>query len=412
MDYVVKVLFALLAVITAFAAPARAKIGKSEQKASEIVVIFRYDDYSSRSSTDAEMAIIGTFKKYRLPVTFGVVPFPTEGRFIDPAPQKLLALTEEKARILREAVQAEIVEAAQHGFSHHSTRDKYDGGWTEFDGVDYDTQLRKILRGKKYLESVVGGPVDVFIPPFESYDRNTLKALDAAGYKILASGRFGPVEADSGLVLLPSTCLLGRLKAVVTAARRFPEHRLLIVVLFHDSDFIEIDARRGWTTFAQFDELVGWVASQRDIKVLTHKLASQEISGLDAERFLSFQEFNYAFHWLPPFLHPLETGIYLPTARSRSLVASGRIMTAVFYVSFIAVVLALSFFVGRPIFRWPKSAAWIFSGIAVLAITVIILAFHYLMRDYKGPILIAGMSAGFVGAGLAFLQTAMDRRKR
>ena len=60
----------------------------SEDGGKKINVIFRYDDYSTRSNTAAEESIIETFRKHGMPVTFGVIPFPQRGPLRGPPPRR------------------------------------------------------------------------------------------------------------------------------------------------------------------------------------------------------------------------------------------------------------------------------------------------------------------------------------
>ena len=53
----------------------------------QIIVVFRFDDYSSRSSTDIEIKLIDAFQKYNACCTFGVIPFVCTGDVHDAHPQ-------------------------------------------------------------------------------------------------------------------------------------------------------------------------------------------------------------------------------------------------------------------------------------------------------------------------------------
>ena len=166
-------------------------------------------------------------------------------------------------------MEAGVVEVALHGYSHQSVSDKYEDGLSEFTGTDFEVQLDKIEKGKAYLERIVGRKIDVFIPPYEAYDANTLKALEQAGFRCLSAGRYG-LESDSpGLALIPSTCLIPWLEATIDAAVQTSEKEALIVVLLHDTDFVEVDARRGWISHPDFDRLVGRLAARDDVAVIT-----------------------------------------------------------------------------------------------------------------------------------------------
>ncbi len=80
---------------------------------------------------------------------------------------------------------------ALHGYDHVYTTDK--GGlfplnrFSEFAGVPYFDQLNKIKAGLKKLADM-GVGTDIFMAPGHTYDRNTLKALCAAGVKNVTDG--------------------------------------------------------------------------------------------------------------------------------------------------------------------------------------------------------------------------------
>lgn len=58
----------------------------------------------------------------------------------------------------------------------------------------------------------------------------------------------------------------------------------VIVVLFHEYDFQEIDETRGRITYQEFYELLNWLSSQRDVRLLSISQAAQGINDLSAKR--------------------------------------------------------------------------------------------------------------------------------
>ncbi|MDD2970534.1 MAG: DUF2334 domain-containing protein [Lachnospiraceae bacterium] len=80
---------------------------------------------------------------------------------------------------------------ALHGYHHVYTTGK--GGlfplnhFSEFAGVDYEQQLDMITYGKRTLQSH-GIETDIFMAPGHSYDRNTLRALQKAGFRYVTDG--------------------------------------------------------------------------------------------------------------------------------------------------------------------------------------------------------------------------------
>ncbi|MCM1182542.1 MAG: DUF2334 domain-containing protein [Roseburia sp.] len=95
---------------------------------------------------------------------------------------------------------------AMHGYRHLYTTRKGGlfplNGFSEFAGLPYGEQLHMLEEGRRIL-SRNGLETDMFMAPAHSYDRNTLRALRALGFRRLTDG-FGrePYEYD-GLVFYP-----------------------------------------------------------------------------------------------------------------------------------------------------------------------------------------------------------------
>ena len=70
----------------------------------EIIVAFRYDDFSSNSPDVVDNALIHAFAQQGVSCTFGVVPFVTAGDYRDSNPCEEIALTETKVQILKKAM--------------------------------------------------------------------------------------------------------------------------------------------------------------------------------------------------------------------------------------------------------------------------------------------------------------------
>ncbi|MBS0333321.1 MAG: DUF2334 domain-containing protein [Proteobacteria bacterium] len=85
-----------------------------------------------------------------------------------------------------------LVEYGQHGLRHEMmVRGQLE--YYEF-GPErtYDQQLQDILEGQALLRRRLGGdiPLQIFTPPRHRYDRNTLKALSAAGFTVLSASSY------------------------------------------------------------------------------------------------------------------------------------------------------------------------------------------------------------------------------
>jgi peptidoglycan/xylan/chitin deacetylase (PgdA/CDA1 family) len=248
-----------------------------------ILVVLRYDDYSQQSPTDFEVDLIRALREHRASCTFGVIPHVATGdrRVVSPCPT--LPLDPRKTDILKEAMDAGVVDPALHGCSHQTVRPGDD--WTEFAGLDRAAQSEKICAGRDLLEQALGTRVTTFIPPWNSYDLNTLAVLEEQGFSLISADMKGPVTKSVSLKFLPCTCGLPAVKGVVTAARQIPQSPAVMVVLFHAYDFREIEAERATLTWRAFLSLLQWLASQDDVLITSLAQAAQRIDDLSARRF-------------------------------------------------------------------------------------------------------------------------------
>ena len=113
----------------------------------QVNVVFRFDDYSARSSTVMELRIIEAFRKIDSPITFGVIPFVCAGDLLDPSPENTVPLTSMKGNILKTGVKDGILDIALHGYSHQTINNEQK---TEFSGLDYNSQVERLSKGKKF----------------------------------------------------------------------------------------------------------------------------------------------------------------------------------------------------------------------------------------------------------------------
>lgn len=227
-----------------FLIPSLSNKANSSPKEKQITVVFRFDDYSSRSSTDFEVKLIDTFKKYNIHCTFGVIPYIVSDVH-DPRPQDVVPLNQMKTTILKNAIEAGILEVALHGYSHQTIREIGDGWYTEFFGLDYNSQVEKIAKGKIYLGEILGTRIVTFIPPWNSYDFNTIHAIEKLGFKSISADKYGDASESSPIKFLPATSDLLHLRDAIKSARRISSIYSIIVVLFHVYDFLEIDREMG-----------------------------------------------------------------------------------------------------------------------------------------------------------------------
>jgi peptidoglycan/xylan/chitin deacetylase (PgdA/CDA1 family) len=381
--------------------------GATQKK--KIIVVFRYDDYSSLSSTDLELKMINIFHKFKMSFTFGVIPF-TVGNQEDPSPQSLFPLNKIKADILDKALEAGTVEVALHGYSHQKISG--DGRYTEFYGHAYNSQFQKIEKGKRFLEKILNTQITTFIPPWNSYDLNTIQALEKLGIASISSSLDGDAVDSSKLNFLPMTSFPLYLRNSVKIARNISDLQPIIVVLLHDYDFLEINKNKGKFTYQEFVNLLDWISSQKDIHVMTISQTTSIIGDLNAQRFLLNRSAKYPLRLIPPFLSNLgfdHFGPYLSSSTSIEMRVKNWIYVIVFYVVIVLISIVLSFYTGFYMFHKSRYLTAVFRyGLLSLLIFFSVCIFQDLDCGYRGAIILTVLFGAYIGAWSVFF----IRRKR
>lgn len=102
---------------------------------------------------------------------------------------------------------------ALHGFQHIYTTKK--GGlfplnrFSEFAGIPYEKQKEMLEKGTGILARY-GVQTDIFMAPGHSYDKNTIKALKALGYRRITDG-FGKKPYEwQGMIFYPISFMMSR----------------------------------------------------------------------------------------------------------------------------------------------------------------------------------------------------------
>ncbi|MEZ5561567.1 MAG: DUF2334 domain-containing protein [Gammaproteobacteria bacterium] len=282
-----------------------------------IRVFFRYDDYCATSDATVDNGLIGLFGKHGLCCTFAVIPRVTEGNYRDPQPRPGLELDASRKQALVGAVQAGAIDVALHGFEHRSNG--LGMPHSEFRGTGYAEQAAKISRGKAMLEEIISRPVRSFVPPWNTYDENTLKALDDNGISCLSANRYGPlIGTIETMRFLPITVELPDLEAAVEAARNSGDDDPVIGVLMHPYDFRESGDPRAQVDLAGLDSKLAWLKQQADVSVASVAALSTSTPVFDIRRYASNQPLAQE-QLIPPFMRGVaDTPYYASTTGAQS----------------------------------------------------------------------------------------------
>lgn len=143
------------------------------------VVIFRNDDIQPYYRRAEMEAVDEVFVEEGVPVTQGVIPR-NDNESLDPNQQLCQYLRD------RATAHPDLFEFALHGYTHEELTSFHSG--SEFGGLAYEKQHHRISEGTRTLESCIGERPRTFIPPLDTYDNNTVRALVEANYTVVSGG--------------------------------------------------------------------------------------------------------------------------------------------------------------------------------------------------------------------------------
>lgn len=365
-----------------------------------ITVVFRYDDYANETTpADFDVKLIDAFRIHGVPATFAVIPFQRESSdgeaYYDLVPKKVLPLKPRKVELLVEGIRTGTLEVALHGYAHREV--KPSRPWTEFAEVPLVEQQRRISEGKHSLEKQLGNEITVFVPPFNTYDENTIRVLEQLDFGIFSAGGMPAAQGASELNFLPATCeRILDLREAVESARKSPEAAPVIVVMFHPHDFLEVSEQNGKLSLREFQKLLEWIHGQEDVEARTLSEVVADIDmelGLDHYRNYCAARPDKTNHLLPPFLRSGCSDVYFypsPGALERIRLSS-TIRGVLFYGAVAVAAFAIGYLV---LLEFPLliSVTAYGSSVALLGLVV------YVCRDAE--FYYPGLSAIAGGAGI------------
>jgi hypothetical protein len=250
------------------------------------VIIFRYDDYhADRGAKDAsksriEYRLLDIFSRHQVPITMGVVPNVSEDYEVASS-RHYFPLSDDRKKFvaLQDAVACGVVEPALHGYQHETVTQN--GRKSEFMGLQFDAQLRKIQQGQRALETWLNVPIASFIPPWNTYDEQTVRALEAVNIPALSASLGTACQGEAtALVHLPRTCALSEfdealaeVRGVGNGRRAVPSGVKFIVMMFHHFSFFDSDdalARQyANVSLEQLESIVERCAHDENIQALS-----------------------------------------------------------------------------------------------------------------------------------------------
>ena len=280
---------------------------RSSKNGKDIKILLRYDDYSLYDGTKLEEKILEAVADIGANIMVSVIPFPKNSYPQGDSSEVLSkhiksTIKSEKATILKRYADQQIVDVALHGYNHQVN---FETGQikSEFAGLTFHMQKSMLNGGKSFLEEIIGKPIDIFVPPFNAYDLNTVLSLESSGFKLISAGGNGTVQKDSKLLFLPGTAYPNQLRATIESARQRAITDALIVIKIHPYDFVESGAKETVTDLQTFIEDLKWTAKQPDVTITSYKKLIDSGEDLSSDRLAANRQVKnniYIKHQLIP----------------------------------------------------------------------------------------------------------------
>lgn len=255
-----------------------------------IRLAFRLDDPSLTSDHALERGILECFRSNGAPLTCAVVPFLCDG-------EEQYPLTTDAVPHLLDAHRNKHIEVALHGYCHRALARLSDGNNTEFSGIKANQQSEALARGKARIEEIFQAPVSGFVPPWNSYDGNTLASLDELGFDYVSADWALVTETPPSIRVLPHTCNLVHLREAVAEARQFSGLDPVIIVILHHFDFTESGSQDAGNDLVGLDGLLAWVADQRDLRCTTLNELARKLLPDRCVGNLRLARWRHGLHW-------------------------------------------------------------------------------------------------------------------
>ena len=246
-----------------------------------IIIAFRNDDISAISDPAFEYKILSIFHKYDIKPLYSVIPVIGMKEFKEGLPI---------VDSLKSWFKKGWIDLAMHGYNHE--KNIFDRG--EFDKLPIKEQNYKITEGKRILENSLKTDINIFCPPWNVVDINTLMALKQNNITYF-SGYLGE-EFIAGMIYINCNCNLfdsqiGLFNDSYKIAAK-SNNVVLLIPLFHTSyDFQN-------NSIQKLDSLLSEIIKNQNVKIVSFSglVKDQNYAGL----LLASNEAGYHLKLLRP----------------------------------------------------------------------------------------------------------------
>ncbi len=147
--------------------------------------LFRLDDICPTMNWDNFFKLQIIFEKYNIKPILGVIPNNQDTQLNIDLPR------EDFWQIIRDLHQKGWI-IAQHGYQHKYVTNKSGiirlNKYSEFTGLSYNEQFKKIKNGMTILEEKIGERPVWWMAPAHNFDKNTCKVLKKLNFKYITDG--------------------------------------------------------------------------------------------------------------------------------------------------------------------------------------------------------------------------------
>lgn len=253
-----------------------------------IYVSFRLDDPSAISDHCLESEIIKIFSDFNFSLCVAVVPFRIKDK------QKISVSKDNIAHLI-DAQKKNQIEVVLHGHSHLRRGVSPSGGPSEFAGVNIQEQKILIQEAKKIVEDVFSINIQGFVPPWNTYNKNTIAVLSELGFSFISAGTSN-LTRTTPLNSIPATCNLRNARCAVEQALINKRYSQIVNINFHPDDFEEFCYPPGpndpvpFTSLKELKKFLAWVRSKEELNITNLKNLN---SALFHGNYNLIKEFNY-----------------------------------------------------------------------------------------------------------------------
>ena len=174
-------------------------------------------------------------------------------------------------------VEAEIndsIEISQHGHSHQNRATKNQSFTTfspsEFKGCPVEQQVDLIKTGKFLLDSIFIPQDRGFVPPWNSFDYNTLLATEQLRFRYISAGWEVPEKHNARSVkIIPRTTQVSELRQKIEQYKLYSPLNPLLVAVLHHYDFIESGSDAARFSLHEFEETIKKATSSEYVNMIS-----------------------------------------------------------------------------------------------------------------------------------------------